>query len=562
MSQQSLGGTIDWSKYADNYGFFVQEGETLVRLAPHPERYAPMSQVGMARVIGPVGGPILAPDDIRFVAVMHNLYNRPGHFYSRDLSLPVIVRVAHVKAAPQNYYGWNNSPVTFSPPLKHLPPNAFYLLYDTTALRQDKAPSQDNIAFLTPSRRLAPGQYVFVPNAADGKMFGFRVRGTPPPGKSCVVLTGVLWAAEPCSSDEEGNYVVGGASPEGRPIDRLSNNRKDASSSAAIMANDPHVSPTEAHDSGDLSISGIRSAYESNRAPFQPAIRISGRALETITQVTWEWHRSDGASHHSVWRAESRFDGKFVAEDHEHGVLWPVLLATDDEPGTYFWTVSFYGRSKNLQKSFKVVYRAADRMTVGLPGSHLAKAIRAIKDAEQENPASRPAILLRDYQDRENLFQELGLQVDYDRQLLQRKGFVAARNYEPSLNRQCVALVRALSSTLRDVPTGMWGERWHRKVVFNRAGTGVAPGAAIATLIVRYVDGRKIRKYGPAGSEHTAIFLGYSYDSTGSVDGLYAIQQYDLGQVGYSVEGADGGGVLEASLSIIKHNLDRYYVIE
>jgi filamentous hemagglutinin family protein len=144
----------------------------------------------------------------------------------------------------------------------------------------------------------------------------------------------------------------------------------------------------------------------------------------------------------------------------------------------------------------------------------------------------------------EDLLLALGLNTKYE---TADGGYISPLGYEPRLNRQCVALVAALTGINSD--TRYWTPGL--AVVPPTAAGPVQPGVPIATF-----DGGHYSKT----NEHAAIFLGY-HTTNGIIDGMYLIDQYDLTQIGEN-NPQSGPKPAEIRFYPIKPSSPRYFVIQ
>jgi hypothetical protein len=92
-------------------------------------------------------------------------------------------------------------------------------------------------------------------------------------------------------------------------------------------------------------------------APYQPTLRLTGTALNTIDEIRWSW--SGPNTNSSTWRrGDSSWTSRFSASsDGRSASVRPILVAANDPPGRYQWTVTFSAGGRSVTERFTVDYR-------------------------------------------------------------------------------------------------------------------------------------------------------------------------------------------------------------
>ena len=94
--------------------------------------------------------------------------------------------------------------------------------------------------------------------------------------------------------------------------------------------------------------------------PWQPALRITGRGLDTVTSVTLRWIDPRGTPGSRTFvKGDSLFSSRFVpSADGTSATLSPRLLALNDPPGLYQWTLTLENGGQPVSDRFNVTYAA------------------------------------------------------------------------------------------------------------------------------------------------------------------------------------------------------------
>ncbi len=102
------------------------------------------------------------------------------------------------------------------------------------------------------------------------------------------------------------------------------------------------TSTTPAPIASALRISGFLPNYTSSSRPYAPTIQLSGSGFLGITEIRWTYTPPGGQSSAYVWTSDN-WSGKFNRAGDTSATVTPGLLASNDGPGTYSWTVTFFG---------------------------------------------------------------------------------------------------------------------------------------------------------------------------------------------------------------------------
>jgi surface antigen len=105
----------------------------------------------------------------------------------------------------------------------------------------------------------------------------------------------------------------------------------------------------------ELEVGSIRD-ISSSSAPYQRSINLSGEALNTLTEIRWSWRGPNSGS--STWRrGDSSWSSRFSASSNgRSATVRPTLIAANDPPGRYEWTVTFVASGQSVTKRFRVEY--------------------------------------------------------------------------------------------------------------------------------------------------------------------------------------------------------------
>ena len=166
-----------------------------------------------------------------------------------------------------------------------------------------------------------------------------------------------------------------------------------------------------------------------------------------------------------------------------------------------------------------------------------------IQDAESTVSQNHQHSLVANDASFEDLLVTLGLNTNY---AMTDSGYIFPVGYDANLNRQCVALVAALTGISDN--TGSWTPGL--SVVPPTAADMIEAGTPIATF-----SGNHYSK----ANEHAAVFLGY-HVTNGIIDGMYLIDQYDLTQIGES-NPQSGARAAEIRFYPITSSSPQYFIV-
>ena len=120
-----------------------------------------------------------------------------------------------------------------------------------------------------------------------------------------------------------------------------------------------------------LLVNGISSFYSSSSAPYRPTINLTGSALNSITQITWECYGERFVCPDSpyVWTPQN-WAGRFTpSSDGTSATVSPVLIASGDLQGTYQWIVSFSNGIQSVSTLFFVTYGSSPAPIPAMPSA-------------------------------------------------------------------------------------------------------------------------------------------------------------------------------------------------